>query len=328
MGGEKDRKRVTAIVPAYNEAQRIGRVLEVLVSCPNFSEIIVVDDGSTDSTGEVAVNYKVRYIKNPINKGKGYAMDVGVKAAKNDIIFFADADVIGLTCSTVNEIIEPVVSGNVDMFIGMRNRKIYYLSYVIAFVPLFGGERALTKALWHKLPDYYKYYFRVEAGLNFYAEHYGRGFGYKIFEGLSQVIKERKYGLLEGTRQRVRLIANVASAQLKLQFADIPDSVRERRMAVAAVFQGAAGMVIGTTLALLTYISPQAFIYRAYPSELNGMFGPLLVESIFHAARTASGSAIFMAGLAIAAVNFVFLALNVKKLATLRASLRQDRSQN
>lgn len=229
MVRQANNKKITAIVPTYNEVGRIERVLNVLTTYPGFKEIIVVDDGSTDDTEEVLKKYQVRYIKNQVNRGKGYVMNLGVKNAKSDIIFFADADVSGLSHEIIDNITRPVLDGEVEMFIGMRNRKVYYLHYAILLIPLLGGERALTKTLWQTLPDYYKHRFRVEAGLNFYAKHFGKGFRYKVFKGLSQVIKERKYGLKDGLKQRWDLYAGLISAQLRLQFIDTPQLVKKRR---------------------------------------------------------------------------------------------------
>ena len=72
------------------------------------------------------------------NRGKGHAMDLGVAHASTDVIFFADADIVGLTHQIVEETIRPVVDGSCEMFILMRNRKIYLLHRIMAFVPLFG----------------------------------------------------------------------------------------------------------------------------------------------------------------------------------------------
>ena len=254
MSVDTNNKIVTAIVPAYNEASRIGRVLEVLTTYPNFREIIVVDDASTDGTWNVAKKFDVKYIRNDVNRGKGYSMDRAVQLANTEIIFFCDADISGLTHEVIDEITQPVLSGEVDMFIGMRNRKWYFAHQIITLVPLLGGERALTKSLWQKLPDYYKQYFKVEVALNFYALYYGNGFHYKVFRGLSQVIKEKKYGLWEGTKQRWGLVSNVLRAQAKLQFVDIPPSAKNRRFLGIVALQNLIGMIVGALFLLAAYL--------------------------------------------------------------------------
>src|SRR3989344_2088414 len=222
MDYAKNNKNITAIVPAYNEAERISKVLEVLTTYKQFKEIIVVDDGSTDNTEEIVKKFNVRYIRNESNKGKGASMDIGVKHAGGEIIFFCDADVLGLNHKILEETIKPVFENKVEMFIAMRNRKLYFLSFILVFVPLLGGERALTKRLWINLPDKYKDRFKIETALNFYAKYYYKGLDYKVFSGITQIIKEKKYGLKRGIKQRFGMYKDVLKAAFELQTLDLP----------------------------------------------------------------------------------------------------------
>ncbi len=213
---------VSAIVPAYNEAGRLGQVLAVLTSYPGFTEVIVVDDGSTDATATVVAAYPVRYLRLPTNHGKGYAMDYAVGQARGTIIFFCDADIRGLTLATVSTILAPVTAGQAEMSIAVRGRHVSLLTKVLAYIfpmtTLIGGERAITRKLWNDLPAYYKHGFRIEAGLNFLAGHRQPGLVFTVFPELYQVIKEKKYGLLSGFLGRVRMVREILWAQLKLRF--------------------------------------------------------------------------------------------------------------
>ena len=91
---KKGHNMISIIIPAYNEENRLGKTLKTV---KNFMvgkeyEIIVVDDGSTDTTVEVAKNAGVVLVENKVNKGKGYSVKNGVMQAKGDYILFSDAD--------------------------------------------------------------------------------------------------------------------------------------------------------------------------------------------------------------------------------------------
>lgn len=91
------RRSISIIIPAYNEEKRLPatleRVRDYLCRQPwEFSEIIVVDDGSRDATGDVARRAKARVLTNPGNRGKGYAVRHGMLEAKGDWALFSDAD--------------------------------------------------------------------------------------------------------------------------------------------------------------------------------------------------------------------------------------------
>ena len=87
---------VSIIIPAYNAEKTIGQCLKALLeqSYPADSyEVIVVDDGSTDKTGEIAQGYKVRYIRQE-NQGPAVARNKGTQEAKGEIILFTDSDCV------------------------------------------------------------------------------------------------------------------------------------------------------------------------------------------------------------------------------------------
>lgn len=91
-GFPKDIK-YSLIIPAYNEEEGLPVVLNDIFQLINESyEIIVVDDGSTDRTREVAQRFSCRVISHEHNSGKGAAMKTGIKAARGENIIFIDAD--------------------------------------------------------------------------------------------------------------------------------------------------------------------------------------------------------------------------------------------
>jgi glycosyltransferase involved in cell wall biosynthesis len=116
------------IVPAYNEAERIGPSLERMLSFIEQSqwsaEIIVVNDGSRDNTAAVVnefarTNPIVRLLDNPGNHGKGYTVRNGMMNASGQVLLFTDADL----SSPIEECVKlfaPIESGQADIAVGSR----------------------------------------------------------------------------------------------------------------------------------------------------------------------------------------------------------------
>jgi glycosyltransferase involved in cell wall biosynthesis len=91
------RRSISIIIPAYNEEKRLpstlARVRDYLAQTDwEFSEIVVVDDGSRDATVAAAEKAGVRVLRNPGNRGKGYSVRHGMLEAKGEWALFSDAD--------------------------------------------------------------------------------------------------------------------------------------------------------------------------------------------------------------------------------------------
>ena len=85
-------KKISVIIPAYNETQTIGDVVRKIGSLyPDF-EIIVIDDGSTDDTAVVARDAGATVFSHPYNIGNGAAAKSGIRHANGEILVFMDGD--------------------------------------------------------------------------------------------------------------------------------------------------------------------------------------------------------------------------------------------
>ena len=120
----------SAIIPAYNEAERIGETLRQVidylrVSSPE-SELIVVDDGSRDATSERvrdafrrADGIETHLIHRSPNHGKGYAVRTGLLAATRPVGLFLDAD-LSTPIEETPKLLEPIFAGELDVAFGSR----------------------------------------------------------------------------------------------------------------------------------------------------------------------------------------------------------------
>jgi len=121
---------LSVIIPAYNEAIRLGDSLRTIVSylrehSPD-SEIIVVDDGSKDNTAALAREIledsgplRTSVISYKLNLGKGRAVRLGLLAARADVALFSDAD-LSTPIAEAPKLVDPIVRGEYDLTFGSR----------------------------------------------------------------------------------------------------------------------------------------------------------------------------------------------------------------
>lgn len=122
---------LSIVIPAYNEAARLGstltQVLAYLQAQPYRSELIVVNDGSTDDTVHVveslfAVNTShvpTRLLSYAQNQGKGYAVRKGLLAAEGTVAVFSDAD-LSTPITELPKLLDPILAGEFDVVFGSR----------------------------------------------------------------------------------------------------------------------------------------------------------------------------------------------------------------
>jgi glycosyltransferase involved in cell wall biosynthesis len=120
---------LSIVIPAFNESLRIGKTLAETFSyldSLNFeSEVLIVDDGSTDATGDKVkeamerARGRLRLIRNPGNRGKGYSVRGGVLQARGEIVLFYDAD-MSVPTTEIAKLIQPIIEGRFDVVFGSR----------------------------------------------------------------------------------------------------------------------------------------------------------------------------------------------------------------
>lgn len=183
--------KVTCIIPAYNEEDRILPVLEAAKQSPLISEMIVVNDGSTDRTGEVLSGTEgIKIMDHKENRGKADAMQTGIDAATGDVVLFLDADLKGLTAEHIEDLINPVAAGETDMAFSYRDNS----GEPFFKIDIFSGERALKKGTLTNIGSLNGLGYAVEAYINKYLIDHGLRWKSVKCKGLTFMQKEEKRG--------------------------------------------------------------------------------------------------------------------------------------
>ena len=110
------KKRVVVVVPVYNEEDKIKDTIDGLKKIDLIDEIVIINDGSKDSTGEIIKDLDVSIVAMAKNYGKGYAIKSAIKRVDYDYIAFIDGD-LGYTSIEVEKLLKPVISDEVDFTI-------------------------------------------------------------------------------------------------------------------------------------------------------------------------------------------------------------------
>jgi glycosyltransferase involved in cell wall biosynthesis len=122
-----DSKSTVALIPAFNEADKIGATVEAVRSIVSVERVIVIDDGSKDATADVAGSAGAEVLRLDRNRGKGAALQVGVGVLLRkmsdgspapDIVLLLDGD-LGASAVEAENLLHPVAEGLADMTIAV-----------------------------------------------------------------------------------------------------------------------------------------------------------------------------------------------------------------
>ena len=207
--------KTTAILPAYNERDRISAVLDAVKQSSLVDDILVVSDGSTDGTFElVSADPDIRAIHLDVNRGKGAAMLIGAQNTDAEILLFLDADLVGMNGEKVDALIEPIIQNRADMAIGVFKNGRGPTDLAQFLAPYISGQRALRREVFLSIPGIDRVRSGVETAITRYFKYHGLRVERVALVGCTHYMKEEKLGLVRGFASRVKMYTEIAKIML------------------------------------------------------------------------------------------------------------------
>jgi len=238
--GLKSSQQTAVILPAFNEAGRIGDVLRAVSAATLVDEIIVVCDGCSDETAEEArqamdgLEEKLPFTLYDLEKniGKGGAMAYGAHRTDADILLFLDADLIGLQQAHVDALLEPMLEPNdpADMTLGLfgapRGGALgWWLGICHRVAASLTGQRAIRRDVFFSIPELTCSRFGVEVAITHYVQSVWKLRVENVrINGVTHPIKEEKIGVFKGFRHRLNMYGEIVSYL-------VTDNIRNRASA-------------------------------------------------------------------------------------------------
>lgn len=206
--------RFTALIPALNEEKTVGGVVKSCLESGLIDEVIVISDGSTDFTAQVAHSSGAhKVIELPQNQGKDFALNVGVLNSRSDFLVFLDADLIGLKPEHIRQLIQPIIEGRAEATLGLFKKGSFPTDLAQVVTPFLSGQRVLPRWVWEEgvAPQV-----GVGFGLEVLLEKFLKSRGIKVekvfLPGLSHRMKEQKMGFGKGLLSRLRMYFQILKA--------------------------------------------------------------------------------------------------------------------
>lgn len=218
-------KKVAAIVPAHNEAEYIYDTVVALKKIPAISEVLVVNDASSDETADLAARAGARVISLERNAGKGEALNTGVRETPADIYLLLDGD-LGSSAAEGSLLLEPVLAGRADMTVaqfppprrkggfgmvkGLARWGIKLYTGQVMKSPL-SGQRAMTRQVLETVFPFASGY-GVEVGMTIRAARAG----FRVLEIPVQMTHAETGRDLKGFRHRGRQFWHITRTLLRV----------------------------------------------------------------------------------------------------------------
>lgn len=195
---------IDVVIAARNEASTVADVVAAARGCRYAREVVVVDDGSTDATAEVASAAGAKVLRRDAPSGsKANAMEIGVAATDADAILFCDADVVGLLPGHLDDICRPYLEGRAAMSVGWFDYGM--LNPLVRRLPPTSGERVVPRWVWESVHADKRSGYSIEIMINEVIAEGRLPTTVRIMPGVYHRTKRHKLGRRRGYRETWRM---------------------------------------------------------------------------------------------------------------------------
>ncbi|WP_187264459.1 glycosyltransferase family 2 protein [Pontibacter beigongshangensis] len=202
----------TCLIPVYNERDRIAQVLEVVTKVKNIDQVMCVDDGSTDGTGDFIRQYwpAVQVVVLPYNQGKAAAIDHGLRWVKNEAVLLMDADLRGLNATELEKAVAAFLDfRTVDMLILRRMNSPWFVKFYRSDI-LLSGERLVRKKDLEQVLSGQVQRYQLEVAINNYMLRHHKQVRWLPCSALN-TYKVKKWGRLDGSYKELKMYADIVA---------------------------------------------------------------------------------------------------------------------
>ena len=204
----RPKRSAVVLIPALDEAGTVAAVVRCARDA-GIGPVVVVDDGSTDATAEVARRAGAEVVRLPRNLGKGGAVAAGAERRSEDVVVLLDADLTGLRPEHVRSLAAPVMAGEAVMSRGVFTEGRWSTTAAQRIAPQLTGQRSVLRERLLEVPGLATSRYGIEVAITEHATAAGWPMVDVVLPGVSQVTKEEKRGLVRGALKRLRMYAEI-----------------------------------------------------------------------------------------------------------------------
>lgn len=193
---------MAVVIPAFNEEETVAGVVKVGLELT--PDVVVTSDGSVDNTVQAAQDAGAKVVDLQPNGGKGPALKAALEATNAEYVVMLDADLVGLTLEHLNILLRPVLSGELDMSIGVFEGGGFVTDWGNKLTPHLSGQRACRRDWLLGVPHLGEERW-PEPAITAHLKETGTRWDYVELPQVAQVVKEKKRGFWKGAKARTKM---------------------------------------------------------------------------------------------------------------------------